>query len=207
MITQKAIKRSQLEAILARITQTPEGIDLVFFLEEDPDVEMPFTGLFMAVYDHHVHTVRLAKIKKERKERAAKAAELKELGLDPEPPPTRVVALFTGQPSAVRPKPLAVTEFEELYVTLRHDNSCPRNKELCAMIAELGAEWDYNRGPERDPIGDKLFIEDLAFNEGISEESVVDTVRQWKRVRAIGGDFLKWLTKKYAMMEKTNGGA
>jgi hypothetical protein len=216
MITKKAIKRSQLEAILSRITQTPEGADLEFFLEDDPDVEMPFTGLFMAVYEHHVHTVRLAKIKRERAAARAAAAvtpaatpTLADLGLDPQPtakPP----------PGYSRPAPRLRTDahthpdlirFQELYRILRRDNNCPRYKELCQMIMELGPEWDYDRGPRWPADEDKLFIEDLATNEDISEDSILLSPKQGSRVRAIGSDFQKWLYDKYATaMRKTNGG-
>jgi len=195
MMTKKGLAHAELESLFWNWANAApqEYRDLEAFFTNHPDiagVPLPTITLLKAAFDNRAASHVKLKLKTERATAAAQAAGLKDLGLDPQP---------TAKP------PLAV--FEELLHILRHDPNCPRNKELCQMIVDLGPDWDYDRGPRWQPDEDRFFIEDLATNDSISEDSILFSPKQVQKVRAIGADFRKWLTSKNAKMEKSNGGA
>jgi hypothetical protein len=196
----------KLQEMLRQLVLTPGFAPIAEFWENHPDIAQPFIEVVMSAYKSEYRSERIRKNKEARKA----AADLKDLGLDiqqntpdkiataEEPPPKATYTDAHKHPDLLR--------YQDLYRILRRDNNTPRHKELCQIIMELGQDWDYDRGPRWPADEDKLFVEDLATNNDISEDSILLNSRQASRVRAIGGDFQKWLYEKYATMRKTNGG-
>lgn len=184
MITKKSVREDQLGTLLRKMLQTPEGAEVERFLEEDPDVELTFTGLMMRIYEYHTNSVRTRRRK-----------EAKELGLDSPPqskskPKPSLKDLGLDPPIEQTASSAAVAEVTDLMQRIKRGE--PRNPDLAVLILNSG--WDLERNSKRfTPDEDRGFLEDMA---NAKDDGVAINENHKLRLKITGQDYIKWLNRK-----------
>lgn len=187
---------TELEYLLMKLgrAEIPEVLELEFFLENDPDIEMKdaLYNFIRKQYYSHTHAVRSRKLKE------ARGGQPKQYGTantTPDPPP----------PPGKHPN---VIEFEGFVKRLDADhNVYIEDDQFYREVSEKILSYNWNFKPRSTnkftPEEDTRFLTEIADKDYLSSEG------QKYRIRLTTRDFLKWLIKEYQQPQTkgSNNGA
>lgn len=163
MLSHKERLNAELDALLARLAQTPECIEIEAFLASHPDVELGFLALFKINYARHIHSVRIMRGKAAR-------SNVRPVDFQPE-----------GPPEIVRAKHLLQNVKEEAPGAFTN------------MAQEmLRSGWDLQRRMPQTLEEEQMFMADMAAGKGWSEghrkrlEAAGHEYIRWLMKRAAG---------------------